>query len=138
MKKVHIKWSTPKRDLKVKDISKTKQQILKDINKEIKNAIKHFNAVDGGWKLNKDYIQSQILLNIVDFCIEDEINQAFINAGLVIEYNEGGSFVRTKEEYHPIYMNQRTGKLYIVKNSDDKSYIYKFRECNGYVFIGKL
>jgi len=57
---------------------------------------------------------------------------------LLIEYDDTGAFIRTEEEYMPIYMNQRTGKLYIVENSDDKSYIGKFSEGSGYVKIGKL
>ena len=134
-----IKMSGTKRDLNVKEVSKTKKQILSDILREVNSALEHFNLEDGGWKLRKDYIQSEILRNIFGFSIEDEINQAFINEGLVIEYtNEGAAFVRTEEEYHPIYMNERTGELHVIENSDDKSYFKKFRESNGYVFIGRL
>jgi hypothetical protein len=129
---------TSKRDLQVKDVSKTKKKILDAINREIETTVEHFKMEDGGWKLRKDYIQFEILRDIFGFSIEDEINQAFINQGLVIEYTKEGAFVRTEEEYHPIYMNERTGKLHIVENSDDKSYFKKFRESNGYVFIGKL
>jgi hypothetical protein len=134
-----IKMSGTKRDLNVKEVSKTKKQILSDILREVNSALEHFNLEDGGWKLRKDYIQSEILRNIFGFSIEDEINQAFINEGLVIEYtNEGAAFVRTEEEYHPIYMSERTGELYVIENSDDNSYFKKFRESNGYVFIGRL
>jgi hypothetical protein len=129
---------TCKRDLQLKDVSKTKKKILEAINTEVNSALEHFNLEDGGWKLRKDYIQSEILRNIFGFSIEDEINQAFINEGLVIEYTEKGAFVRTEEEYHPIYMNQKTGELHVIENSDDKSYFKKFRENNGYVFIGRL
>jgi hypothetical protein len=129
---------TCKRDLQLKDVSKTKKQILDAINREIETAVEHFKIEDGGWKLSKECIQSEILRNIFGFSIEDEVNQAFINEGLVIEYAKEGAFVRTEEAYHPIYMNERTGKLHVIENSDDKSYIFKFRECDGYVFIGKL
>ena len=138
MKKIPIKWTTPKRKLKVKSVSKTKKKILEDINREVKLAIEHFKIEDGGWKLSKDFIQSEILRSILDFSIEDEISQAFINEGLLIEYTEGKTFVRTKEEYNPIYMNEKNGKLHIVKNSDDIDYIFKFSKANGYVFIGRL
>jgi hypothetical protein len=127
-----------KRDLQLKDVSKTKEQILDAINREIETTVEHFKMEDGGWKLRKDSIQFEILRGIFGFSIEDEINQAFINQGLVIEYTKEGAFVRTEEEYHPIYMNERTGKLHVIENSDDKSYFKKFRESNGYVFIGKL
>jgi hypothetical protein len=139
MKTKKLIVSTCKQDLHLKDVSKTKKQILNAINREIKTTVEHFNLEDGGWKLRKDSIQSEILRNIFGFSIEDEINQAFINEGLVIEYtNEVAAFVRTEEEYHPIYMNQKTGELHVVENSDDKSYFKKFRENNGYVFIGRL
>lgn len=127
-----------KRDLQVNSVSKTKKKILDAINREIETTVEHFKMEDGGWKLRKDSIQSEILRDIFGFSIEDEINQAFINEGLVIEYTKEGAFVRTEEEYHPIYMNERTGKLHVIENSDDKSYIEKFRESNGYVEIGRL
>ena len=127
-----------KRDLQLKDVSKTKKQILNAINREIETTVEHFKMEDGGWKLRKDSIQFEILRDIFGFSIEDEISQAFINEGLVIEYTKEGAFVRTEEGYHPIYMNERTGKLYVEENSDDKSYFKKFRESNGYVFIGRL
>lgn len=137
-KQLQITLRMPKRDLELKKVSKTKKQIAEVINKEVKIALEHFNMEDGGWKLSKDYIQSEILRNIFGFSIEDEINQAFINEDLVVEYIDRGDFIRTEEEYNPIYMNQRTGKLYIVENSDDKTYLDKFRESNGYVEIGRL
>jgi hypothetical protein len=137
-KEMKITIPTCKRDLQLKDVSKTKEQILDAINREIETAVEHFKIEEGGWKLRKDFIQSEILRNILGFSVEDEINQAFINEGLVIEYAKEGVFVRTEEEYHPIYMNERTGKLHVIENSDDKSYTFKFRECDGYVFIGRL
>lgn len=127
-----------KRELKVKDISKTKQQIMQDIKSELKDTVEHFKLDDGGWKLDKYFIQSSIINKILGFSIEDEINQAIINEGLVIEYTGNGEYIRTKEEYNPIYMNGKTGKLYLIENSDDKSYLDKFNERNGYVEIGRL
>ena len=133
-----FKLKATKRDLNVKEVSKTKKQILSDILSEVKETAKHFKRADGGWKLNKDFIDSTIINKILGFNVIDEISQAFMNKGLLIEYNDDGAFVRTEEEYMPIYMNKRTGKLYIVENSDDKSYIGKFSEGSGYVKIGKL
>jgi len=137
-KKLQITLPMSKRDLEVKSISKTKKQIVEAINKEVRSCIEHFNAEVGGWKLDKDFIRSHILDDIFGFSIEDEINQAFINENLIVEYNDRGSFVRTKEEYMPIYMNERTGKIHLVENSDDKSYLDKFSTRNGYVEIGRL
>jgi hypothetical protein len=133
-----IQLSGTKRDLNVKEVSKTKEQMLSDILREVKETAEHFKIEEGGWKLDKDFLDSDIIRKILGFNIIDEISQAFINEGLVVEYNDSGAFIRTKEEYMPIYMNKRTGKLYIVENSDDKSYIGKFSEGNGYVEIGKL
>jgi hypothetical protein len=137
-KKLQITLPMSKRDLKLKSVSKTKKQIAEAINKEVRSCIEHFNEEVGGWKLNKDFIQSQILGSIFGFSIEDEINQAFINENLIVEYNDRGSFVRTKEEYMPIYMNERTGKIHLVENSDDKTYLKRFTTRNGYVEIGRL
>jgi hypothetical protein len=133
-----IRMSGTKRDLNVKEVSKTKKQILSDILNEVRETAEHFKIADGGWKLNKDFIDSTIIQRILGFNIIDEIGQAFMNEGLVIEYNDNGAFVRTKEEYQPIYMNQRTGKIHLVENSDDKTYLDKFSMRNGYVQIGKL
>lgn len=133
-----IRMSATKRDLNVKEVSKTKKEILSDILSEVKETAEHFRIADGGWKLNKDFIDSTIIRRILGFNLIDEISQAFINEGLVIEYNDKGAFVRTKEEYQPIYMDQRTGKIHLIENSDDKTYLNKFSERNGYVEIGKL
>jgi hypothetical protein len=138
MKTKKLIISMRKRDLHLKDVSKTKKKIFNAINREIETTVEHFNLEDGGWKLRKDSIQSEILHEIFGFSIEDEINQALINEGLLIEYTEKGAFVRTEEEYNPIYMNQKTGKLHVIENSDDNSYLEKFRESNGYVFIGRV
>jgi hypothetical protein len=133
-----IKMSGTKRDLNVKQVSKTKEQMLSLILNEVKETAEHFKMEDGGWKLNKDFIDSTIIQRILGFNIIDEISQAFMNEGLEIEYNDDGAFVRTEEEYQPIYMNERTGEIHLVENSNDKSYIDRFSKRNGYVEIGKL
>jgi len=53
-----IRMSAAKRDLNVKEVSKTKKQILSDILREVKETAEHFKIADGGWKLNKDFIDS--------------------------------------------------------------------------------
>ena len=133
-----ITMSGCKQDLQVGDVSKTKKQILEVIRQEVKGVVEHFNLEEGGWKLSRESIEERILHSILGFPFEREINQAFINEGLAIEYTDSGTFIRTREEYHPIYMNVKTGKLHVIENSDDKSYIFKFRECDGYALIGKL
>lgn len=136
-----IKLSLPKRDLKIKTISKTKEQLLEIIKRHVSIVNEHFKPEydsPGGWKLDKTLIESDILQEVFEFNIQDEINQAFMNEGLVIEYSLSGYFIRTKEEYCPIYMNAKTGKLYVIENSDDKSYLDKFKESKGYFEIGTL
>lgn len=140
-KTMSIKLSLPKRDLKVEKVSKTRKQLLEIIKKHVESRNEHFKPDDerfGGWKLDKDFIKSEILYDIFGFHIDDEIGQAFMNEGLVIEYADNRSFIRTKEEYYPIYMNAKTGKLYVIENSDDKSYLFKFKESKGYFEIGAL
>lgn len=136
-----LRISSPKRDLKVEKVSKTKKQLLEIIKKHVEFTNEHFKPDDerfGGWKLDKNHIISEILYDVFGFHIEDEIGQAFINEGLVIEYVNNRSLIRTKEEYCPIYMNAKTGKLYVIENSDDKSYLDKFKESKGYFEIGAL
>lgn len=136
-----IKLSLPKRDLKVEKVSKTKKQLLEIIKKHVESTNEHFKPDDerfGGWKLDKDFIKSEILYDVFGFHIDDEIGQAFMNEGLVIEYVNNRSLIRTKEEYCPIYMNAKTGRLYVIENSDDKSYLFKFKESKGYFEIGIL
>ena len=133
-----IKLKATNRDLNVKEVSKTRKQILSDILSEVKETAKHFKIEDGGWKLNKDFIDSTIINRILGFNVIDEIAQAFMNEGLLIEYNNNGTFVRTEEEYMPIYMNERTGNIHLIENSNDKTYLDRFSERNGYVEIGKL
>jgi hypothetical protein len=136
-----FKLFSTKRDLRIEKVSKTKKQLLKIIRKHVESTNEHFkpdNESLGGWKLDKDFIKSEILYDIFGFHIEDEISQAFMNEGLVIEYVDNRSLIRTKEEYQPIYMNAKTGKLHVVKNSDDKSYLDKFKQSKGYFEIGNL
>lgn len=140
-KTLSIKLSATKRDLNIKALSKTKKQLLKIIKKHVSEVNEHFKPEydnPGGWKLDKEFIQSQIFYDIFEFHIEDEINQAFMNEGLVIEFVDNRSLIRTKEEYQPIYMNAKTGKLHVIENSDDKSYLDKFKESKGYFEIGIL
>jgi hypothetical protein len=138
---MRLKLSATKRDLKVDKVSKTKKQLLEIIRKHVESTNEHFKPDDdclGGWKLDKSFAQSEIFYDIFGFHIEDEINQAFMNEGLVIEYVDNRALIRTKEEYQPIYMNVKTGKLHIVENSDDKSYLDRFKESKGYFQIGRL
>ena len=134
MKKLIIPMT--KKELKVKDVSKTKKEILRIISDEVSDCLQHFE--EKGWKLDKDYLQYSILTRILGFAIGDEISQAFVNAGLVIEFHRGKTYIRTKEEYMPIYMHVVTGKLHIIENSDDKHYLDKFCTSKGYVAIGRL
>jgi hypothetical protein len=138
MKEMIITMSGCKQDLQVSGVSKTKKQVLEIIRQEVKEVVEHFNLEDGGWKLSRESIEGRILERILGSNFEREINQAFINEGLVIEYTGSGTLIRTREEYHPIFMNVKTGKLHVIENSDDKSYLFKFRDCDGYAYIGKL
>jgi hypothetical protein len=137
-KQMSIILSANKQKVEVKPLSKTKKQLLAIIKKHVKDMSEHFKSEDGGWKLDKDFITSSILYDVFEFSLESAVNYAFINEGLAIEYARSGSFVRTKEDYIPIYMNVKTGKLILVENSDDKSYLNKFSDRNGYCEIGKL
>lgn len=126
----------PKTKLKAKSINLSDKDLIKIIEKRVKEVSSHFK--NDGWKLNKTLIESDILFDIFGCEFSNLVDQALCNKGLVVEYNAEGSFIRTKEPYCPIFMNVKTGKIHLVTNSDDKSYIFKFSESNGFVEIGKL
>lgn len=143
MKKLKFKLHTEESSLSLKDTVKdvkelTRSDIVKLIKKELKSSIDHFNLEDGGWRLDKQFITSQLLYKILGFHISDAVTNHFLNQGLVVSYEDGMSYVETREKYAPIYMNEKTGKLVIVKDSDDKSYIGRYTEAKGYVYIGRL
>ena len=115
------------------------RQIEKIIDKQVAEALEHFNDQEnGGWQLDKSFIKSEIFRKVFNVTIEDEIDQAFINAGLSISYRSDGSFVELEDGYKPIYFNERTGKIKVVENSDDKGYIFKYSGDKGWTHIGRL
>lgn len=127
-----------KRALNVSDVSISAEQIKHILEKEVKSHTEHFNSEDGGWGLDKSFIVSDILYKILGSHIEDEINQAFINSGFTVSYNDGKSFIEHKEGYKPIFFNEFTGEIVVIDNSDDKSYLFKYKSKNGWYHIGKL
>ena len=138
MTKLRIRLPEFKTEPRVVDVVKTKQQIIEIIKEEVSDVVEHFEIFEGGWKLDQSHIKNSVLYKILGVNIEDALNQAIINTGLVIDLEDGGVFIKTKEPYHPIYMNIETGELRVVEDSDDKSYLFKFSVKNGYVEIGRL
>lgn len=131
--------SREKRPLKLKSVKISAKKIQAIIEQEVAESLEHFNDQDnGGWRLDKSFLRSEILHKVFDVLIEDEIDQAFINANLSVSYSTDGTFVELKEGYKPIYFNEKTGKLKVVENSDDKSYLFKYSSKNGWTHIGRL
>lgn len=128
-----------KRKLKLKNVNITAKQIEKIIKQEVKEVLVHFNDEEhGGWRLDKSYIKSEIFRKIFGVLIGDEIDQAFINAGLLVSYGSDGSFIELKEGYKPIYFNEKTGKIKVVEDSDNKDYLFKYSSKKGWTCIGRL
>lgn len=128
-----------KRKLKLKNINITAKQIEKIIKQEVKESLVHFNDEEnGGWRLDKSFLTSEIFRKVFGVLIGDEIDQAFINAGLSVSYGSDGSFVELKEGYKPIYFNEKTGKIEVVEDSDNKDYLFKYSENKGWTYIGRL
>lgn len=128
----------PKRKLKLNSVNKTDKEIKKIIAKRVKETLKHFKDELDGWKIDKSMFVSDILYDIFQQPIEDEINQALYNVRLKIIYTEGNAYISNVEEYKPIYMNVKSGKLHVVEDTMDNSYVFKYSEANGYYQIGKL
>lgn len=128
-----------KRPLKLKNVKITAKQIEKIIKQEVKESLVHFkDEENGGWRLDKSFLTSEIFRKIFGVLIGGEIDQAFINAGLSVSYGSDGSFVELKEGYKPIYFNEKTGKIKVVENSDNKDYLFKYSSKKGWVYIGRL
>lgn len=128
-----------KRKLKLKNINITAKQIEKIIKQEVKESLVHFNDEEnGGWRLDKSFLTSEIFRKVFGVLIGDEIDQAFINAGLLVSYGSDGSFIELKEGYKPIFFNEKTGKIKLVEDSDNKDYLFKYSENKGWTYIGRL
>ena len=128
-----------KRPLKLKSVKVSANNLEATIQQEVKESLEHFNNEEnGGWRLDKSYLKSEIFRKVFGVLIEDEIDQAFINAGLSVSYSSDGSFVGLKDGYNPIYFNERTDEIKVVEDSDNKTYISKYSENNCWTCIGRL
>lgn len=128
-----------KRPLELKSVKISAKKIQAIIEQEVAESLEHFNDEEnGGWRLDKSYLRSEIFRKIFSVLIEDEIDQAFINVGLSVSYGSDGSFVELKEGYKPVYFNERTGKITLVENSDNKDYLFKYSSKKGWICIGRL
>lgn len=128
-----------KRPLKLKSVKISSKKIQSIIDQEVAEALEHFKDQEsGGWRLDKSFIVNEVLYKIFGFLIGDEIDQAFINAGLTVSYDSDGSFVESKDGYKPIFFNEKTGKIKVVENTDDKDYLYKYISKKGWEQVGRL
>lgn len=123
---------------KLKDVSKTKEELLEILNKHVKETLRHFKKLDQGWKLDKDMLVDDILFDILGFSIHDEFSNLIHEKGLYTEITKDSFLVREKEDYNPIYYNERTGKIVVIDEPNDKSYIFKYNENKGWYNIGRL
>ena len=127
------------RPLELKSVKISAKNLEAIIQQKVAESLEHFNDdQNGGWKLDKSYLKSEIFRKVFGVLIEDEIDQAFINAGLSISYHSNGSFVELKEGYQPIFLNEKTGNIKLVEDSDNKDYIFKYSENKGWTYIGRL
>jgi hypothetical protein len=127
------------RPLKLKSVKISAKNLEAIIQQEVAESLEHFNDQEnGGWKLDKSYLRSEIFHKVFGVLIESEIDQAFINAGLSISYSSNGSFIELKEGYQPIFFNEKTGKIEVVEDSDNNAYIFKYSEHEGWTHIGRL
>lgn len=128
-----------KRPLKLKSIRLSRKKIQATIEQEVNGTLEHFkDEENGGWRLDKSFLTSEIFLKVFGVLIGDEIDQAFINAGLSVSYGSDGSFVELKEGYKPVYFNEKTGKIKVVENSDNKDYLFKYSSKKDWICIGRL
>jgi uncharacterized phage-like protein YoqJ len=118
-------------------MSKKLRKKLNDmIDKEVRGILDHLET--HGWSLDLLHIKSDIIHEITSIDIIAEFMKR-LHGKAIIGFQNNTFLVHKKDGYYPIYMNRKTGKLVIVENAiKDKSYVMKYREANGWDYIGFL
>jgi len=108
------------------------KEILKEQRKELQEHFKNH-----GWNLDRDSIRADILRELLGFDILELIDHSLVADSPVAIDAVIGEYV-LKAGYSPIYLDTYTGEIILVDNPQDKSYIMKYREINGFELIGFL
>lgn len=107
----------------------------KVLDEEAEDTREHFEK--NGWDLDRDCIRELILEKIFGLNILEIIDHKIAKKANVA-INVKDNKYELKDGYKPIYMNDKTGEIILVENCKDKSYVFKYKESNGYTFIGRL
>ena len=105
------------------------------LDKEATDMIEHFTK--NGWDLNRESIRENIIHQIFGIHLLEVIDQ-YLAKKANVTINVTDDVFELNEEYKPIYMNDKTGEIVLIEDIKDKSYVFKYKESNGYTLIGRL
>jgi hypothetical protein len=125
----------PNTEMSFESVKIDKESLEKVIKKERKELQDHFKK--HGWSLDRDYIRADILEKLLGFDILELIDHSLVADSQVAIDAIKGEYV-LKAGYSPIYLDTYTGEIILVDKPQDKSYIMKYREINGFELIGFL
>ena len=114
-----------------------RDKALSLIEKELIEIKEHFEIIDGGWGLDLNLIENDISIRLLGFDLMGLIIDRILEEGFEVKLRNGGVFVESKDPYIPVYYDNQTNKLIIVEDSEDKSYIFKYKG-DRYAYLGKL
>ena len=105
------------------------------LDKEATDMIEHFTK--SGWDLSRESIRENIIHQIFGIHLLEVIDQ-YLAKKANVTINVTDDVFELNEEYKPIYMNDKTGEIVLVEDTKDKSFVFKYKESNGYTLIGRL
>ena len=114
-----------------------RDKALSLIEQELIEIKEHFEIIDGGWGLDLNIIENDISMKLLSFDLMGLIIDRLLEEGFKVMRRNGGVFVESKDPYVPVYYDNQTNKLIIVEDSEDKSYISKYKG-DRYTYLGKL
>jgi len=125
----------PNTEMSFESVKIDKESLKEVIKKERKELQEHFKK--HGWSLDRDHIRADILEKLLGFDILELIDHSLVADSQVAIDSIKGEYV-LKAGYSPIYLDTYTGEIILVDKPQDKSYIMKYREINGFELIGFL
>jgi hypothetical protein len=125
----------PNTEMPFESVEFDKESLKKVIKKERKELQDHFKK--HGWNLDRDHIRADILEKLLGFDILELIDHSLVADSQVAIDSIKGEYV-LKAGYSPIYLDTYTGEIILVDKPQDKSYVMKYREINGFELIGFL
>ena len=126
-------------NIKLEDKTISKKDIEKVIKKHVKENKKHFEEY--GFDLDVDHIRNCIFFDLFQINLDEYFYQELCKVSEVhVRYSsdETSPLLCRKDGYYPVYYDMYEDEIIIVENSRDKSYLFDYKEDNGYIELGFL